>query len=229
VPCQDAHAYRVLPGEAILVAVADGAGTAEHSAKGAQWAVDQVMAAFLGAALPRDEPGWSSLMRGVFARAREAVERLAEVESAELRLFASTLICAVATGELLAVGQIGDGIVVARAPDGSLFAATEPQRGEYANETLFLTMPGALDQIQVKVYPQPVRALAAMSDGLTRLAIVVAENDPHEPFFDPLFRFCAQAEDEFEAREQLAAFLDSDRVCARTDDDKTLVLAVRSD
>ena len=228
VPCQDAHAYHVLPGEALVLAVADGAGTAERSAQGAQRAVDQVMATFLGAALPRDVPGWHTLVREAFAQARQAVEQLAEVQDVELRQFASTLLCAVATPDRLVVGQLGDGIVVARAPDGDLFAATEPQHGEYVNETLFLTMLDALERVQVKVHEQPVRAVAAMSDGLTRLATVVADNSPHAPFFRPLFDFCAQMEDEHEAGEQLAAFLASDRVRARTDDDKTLVLAVRS-
>jgi hypothetical protein len=211
-----------------MVALADGAGTAEHSAQGARVAVDQVMDAFLAAALPQDELGWQSVVRDVFAQAREAVERLAEMEDVALRLVASTLVCVVATVDRLVVGQLGDGVVVAQAPDRSLFAATEPQHGEYANETLFLTMPDALDLVQVRVYAQPVRALAAMTDGLTRLATLVAENSPHAPFFYPLFDFCAQVENELEAREQLAAFLNSDRVCARTDDDKTLVLAVRS-
>ena len=66
-----------------------------------------------------------------------------------------------------------------------------------------------------------------MSDGLVRLAINVADNAHHAPFLQPLLSFAAEAEDEAAAREQLAGFLASDRVCARTDDDKTLVLAVR--
>ena len=55
--------------------------------------------------------------------------------------------------------------------------------------------------------------------------------EPHTPFFTPLFRFAASVEEDDEKRdaagEQLAAFLSSERVNARTDDDKSLVLAVR--
>jgi len=217
-----------LSGEAIVLAVADGAGTAEHSAEGAQRAVDQVLTTILGEALPDDIPGWYALIGQAFSNAREAVERVAREEDVELRQFASTLLCAVATTDQLVVGQLGDGTVVAQTVDGDLFAATAPQHGEYVNETLFLTMPDALDLVEITVHAQPVRALAAFSDGLTRLAIKVVDNSPHAPFFDPLFGFCAQMEDESEARKHLAAFLDSDRVCARSDDDKTLVLAVRS-
>lgn len=54
----------------------------------------------------------------------------------------------------------------------------------------------------------------------------VTTNKPHVPFFQPLVAFAARAENQTDAREQLTAFLASERVCARTDDDKTLVLAV---
>jgi hypothetical protein len=66
-----------------------------------------------------------------------------------------------------------------------------------------------------------------MTDGLIRLALNLTRNEPHFSFFTPLLAFTAQAEDLVTAEEQLAAFLASERVCARTDDDKTLVLVVR--
>ena len=69
--------------------------------------------------------------------------------------------------------------------------------------------------------------LALLSDGLVRLALHLPELTPHAPFFVPLLSFVASAADEDQASRQLAAFLDSERVCARTDDDKALVLAVR--
>jgi hypothetical protein len=231
-PCQDAHGYRVLPSGVAIIAVADGAGSADQSAEGAQCAVEQVIFSLdtvLAKRLPCTEGGWQSLLTEAFHQARQAIAQLAETENVSWRAFATTLTCAVASDKWLVVGQIGDGIVVARCEDGGLFAATQPQHGEYANETFFLTMNEALQRVEVRVYPQPVQALAVMTDGLIRLSMDVAGNEPHPPFFRPLLAFAAQIEDEAEAQEQLAAFLASDRVCARTDDDKTLVLAVQSD
>ena len=230
IPCQDAHDYRVLPGEVVLIAVADGAGSAERSDEGAQLAVKQVIGsveAALAEGLPQDEDGWKALLTETFREARQAVAQRAEVENISLRAFATTLTCAVASDEWLVAGQIGDGVVVASGEDGGLFTAMQPQHGEYANETFFLTMAEALQWAEIRVYPHPVRALAVMTDGLIRLAMDVARNEPHPPFFRPLLAFAAQIEDEAEAQEQLTGFLASDRVCARTDDDKTLVLAVR--
>jgi hypothetical protein len=229
VPCQDAHGYRVLPGGAVIIGVADGAGSARRSDAGSQCVVGQAIDSLetaLSRGAPYSELGWQSLLMEAFRQARQAIENLARGEDAPLRAFDTTLTCAVAFARGLVVGQIGDCLAVARGEDGQLFTATQPQRGEYANETFFLTGDDALEHLDVHVHPA-TKELAVMSDGLIRLAINVTENAPHAPFFQPLLSFAAGAEDEAAAGEQLAGFLASDRVCARTDDDKTLVLAVR--
>ncbi len=228
IPCQDAHGYRVLLNGAIVIAVADGAGSAGRSDEGAQRAVKQALNSLerdLAYDVPRFESGWQRLMSAAFRQAHESIVKFARWENASARDFAATLTCAVISKEGLAVGQIGDCLAVAQGEDEQLFVATQLQRGEYANETFFLTLDDALDHLQVQVYP-PVRALAVMSDGLVRLAVNVGENKPHLPFFRPLLDFATTMENEKKARKELAAFLASERVCARTDDDKTLVLAV---
>jgi hypothetical protein len=149
-----------------------------------------------------------------------------------LSAFATTLTCLAATPEQLVVGQLGDGAVVARGADGLLNTVTTLQRGEYANETNFLTQEQAMEQVAIQVLDLPAHALAVMSDGLTRLALKRPTNEPHLPFFKPLFAFVeasAASKDGAQASEALTAFLASPRVCERTDDDKALVLALRSD
>ncbi len=230
IPCQDAHGCRVLPGGVALAAVADGAGSAERSDEGARCVVGGVMTsveAALAEGLPESDAAWEALLTDAFSRARQSVVELAETEEMSLRAFATTLTCAVASDEWLAVAQIGDGIVVATGEDGTLFSATQPQHGEYANETFFLTMEDALPQVEICVYAQAIGALAVMTDGLIRLAMNLVENEPHVPFFQPLFAFAAQVTNEEEAQEQLAGLLASGRVNERTDDDKTLVLVAR--
>lgn len=228
-PCQDAHAVRLLPGGALLVAVADGAGSAARAEEGARRAVERAMD-WLEIAMgepPTREDGWRAAMLGAFRAASEGLDELAAADDVPLRAFATTLTCVVATADCLVVGQIGDGVAVARNEHGRLFTTIRPRRGEYANEASFLTMPRPLDHVDLVVYPQPVDGLAITTDGLLRLAMELPEHEPHRPFFLPLFAFAAEVEDVARGREHLAAFLASDRVGARTDDDKTLVLAVR--
>ena len=232
-PCQDALEYRCLPGGALLVALADGAGSATRSELGARAAV-QAAVDSLTSGLESSQPAeccdWVELFWAAFESARAALIQLAEEHDEPLRAFATTLTCLAATPEQLIVGQLGDGAVVAGGADGVLETVTTLQRGEYANETYFLTQEQALEQVAIQVINLRVQALAVMSDGLTRLALKRPTNEPHLPFFKPLFAFVeasAPSNDGIEASEALTAFLASPRVCERTDDDKALVLALR--
>jgi hypothetical protein len=230
-PCQDAQTTRLLSNGTVLVALADGAGTAERSQEGARQAVDRALIcleAALTLATPQDDAGWEVLIRDAFQQARQGVLQIAEENGISLKAFATTLICAVVSDCWSSVGQIGDGAVVAADMQDDYFTFIQPQRGEYANETNFLTMENASDLLAVRVLSRPVRALAVMSDGLTRLALKIPGYDPHIPFFKPLFAFATEIEGQDQAVVQLEAFLNSERVNNRTDDDKALVLAARA-
>ena len=234
-PCQDALKYRCLPGGIFLVTLADGAGSAIHAELGAQAAV-QASVDWLIASLENDQPieccEWTEVIWESFQNARTALEKLGEENDEPLRSFATTLTCLVATPERLVVGQLGDGAVVAAGEKGDLNTVTTLQRGEYANETNFLTQDQALDLVAIQVIDEQVQALAVMSDGLTRLALKRPNNEPHTPFFKPLFAFVessATSSDPAQGNEALMEFLASPRVCERTDDDKALVLALRLD
>jgi len=230
VSCQDAYRLQILSSGELLIAVADGAGSADRSNDGAHLAVEQAVVSLemsIGEQSPIDEAGWRTLIADVFRKVYGTLALTAATENVTLRSFATTLTCVVVSDGWLVVGQIGDGVAVAEAEDGSLFLTVRPQRGEYANEAYFLTMPEALRYVEIHAYHQRVRALAVTTDGLLRLALKLPDYKPYPPFFQPLLGFIAEAEDENQAREQLVAFLTSDRVCARTDDDKTLVLAAR--
>lgn len=234
-PCQDAHRWTLMENGTLLIAVADGAGSAERSQAGAVTAVEIAVTFMEGALttmIPADEPAWERLLTEAFKQARAAVFALAEADNLSPRDFASTLTLAIANEAWLVTGQIGDGVVVAQTLSGELITVSPPQRGEYANETHFLIADNALSEFDGRIYRQEetiecISALAVMTDGLLRLALDLTEDRPHAPFFNPLLNFAATPHDPKEARDQLMAFLDSPRVNARTDDDKTLVLAAK--
>jgi hypothetical protein len=235
VPCQDANHAIELANGTLIAAVADGAGSALHADEGADLAVKTVVPALRGA-LERGEPAaedtaaWRQLFCDAFERARQAVTGRAAERGINVRELASTLTCAVVTGRMLAVAQIGDGFCVFRAPDGRFSLAVLPDRGEYANETTFLVSPGAVESPMVVCDPQPVRSLILATDGLLRLAFKLPGYEPYAPFFEPIVNVIEglpDDADEAAVRGRLEALLDSDRVNARTDDDKTLVIATR--
>ena len=230
-PCQDYQSSLLLPcgeGQALLIALADGAGSAEFSELGARLAVESALQALESSLTSADSihSDFESCMRLAFESAQRALLELAVEDEIPLRSLATTLTCVVAVDGFLTAGQLGDGSVVVQTADEELVAVTQPQRGEYANETYFLVQDDALEHLQVQVLHYPVRGLAVLSDGLMRLALQMPANRPHEPFFKPLFAFATSWEDPEAAAGQLASFLSSERVSARTDDDKSLVLAV---
>lgn len=230
-PCQDAHRWKLLANDVLVAAVADGAGSATLAEVGAKMAVEAAVATVCQYqwSLPDEEKGWQQLLSEAVQTARAAVEAEATIRETNPRDLASTLILVVATPELVAVAQVGDGATVVADGEGNIAALTVPPCGEYINETIFLVSPDAIATAQWQVWRGKLAQLAMFSDGLQLLALKMPEATPHTPFFSPLFRFAAQIQDEAEAQQQLESFLRSPRVTERTDDDLTLLLASFSD
>jgi hypothetical protein len=228
-PCQDAHYWRQLPNGVLVAAVADGAGSAVLAEVGAKIAVEAVVETICQHDLqPESDDEWQVFLTASLQVARAAVEAEAATREVAARDLACTLIAVVATPELIAVAQIGDGAAVAGDSAGNAIALTIPPCGEYINETIFLISPNAIETAQFQVMREQLPHLAVFSDGLQMLALKIPEGTPHNPFFAPLFRFSAEVKEDADAKEQLESFLRSPRVSQRTDDDLTLLLATFS-
>jgi hypothetical protein len=196
----------------LTIAVADGAGSAPRAAEGAQLAV---AAAIYWARRGVRDP--SAILR----RTRSCMATWAGSREA-LRELATTLSVVVASPRFVRVAQIGDGAVVLMG-GGGLELLRADDGAEYLNETVFLTSSGWRERVRHDVRPaSDVDAIAAFTDGLQLVAIDLAAAAPHPGFFAPMFAFAADAG---ASDDDLAAFLGSPRVNARTDDDTTLVLA----
>ena len=163
------------------------------------------------------------------AAAREAVEGEAAALGAPVHDLATTLILVVATRDEVAAVQVGDGATVVRDAAGALHALTTPNLGEYINQTVFVSAPDAVDAARVERWRGAATHVAAFTDGLQMLALVMPAGTPHAPFFHPVFRFASAAGDARRAEAQLEEFLAGPRVAARTDDDVTLLLGVRGE
>ncbi|HUP85444.1 MAG TPA: PP2C family serine/threonine-protein phosphatase [Acidimicrobiales bacterium] len=207
--CEDASCVDVLDDGTLLVAVADGAGSAPRAAEGSSRAVAAAMEG-LRAAVDLD---------AVLSGARLALEPV--VAGERLGDLATTLLVVRAGQSLIETAQVGDGAVVLRR-DGELEVLAADTKGEYLNETCFLTSDGWRASMRIESAPaEGVDGIAAMTDGLQLVAFDLSSGRPHAPFFSPFFSFAAGDGDVG----QLAAFLGSDRVGERTDDDVTLAIA----
>lgn len=231
-PCQDSGWAQtdVLPDGLHLLSifVADGAGSALRGGDGAELAIEAAAAcvALKSQALQLELD--DALAVEVVQAVRDKI--LAAAASAQLRPrdFACTFLGMLATDGAALVFQIGDGGVVLDAGRGLELAIT-PMSGEYANMTRFVTDDDAMAILQTRKYAECITKVAAFTDGIQRLALHLADHTPHVPFFLPFFDGLAKAS--AEQAEQLPGllvqFLGSPAVNERTDDDKTLALAVR--
>lgn len=235
--CQDANAVDafVAQDETILtLAVSDGAGNALHAERGANRAVatvrDLVRSYFDGggllAGLSRDTAtAW-------LERVREVLRDEAADLGASLEDFACTLLLAIVGRDHAAFFQLGDGAIVASDGGEAGFSAVFwPQHGEFANTTNFVVSSDAIEAFAFALQHRPhLTEIAMFSDGLENLLLHHASRTVHGAFFAAMFgpvRACGSIEDSAGLGADLRTYLNSPVVTARTDDDKSLILATR--
>jgi hypothetical protein len=231
-PCQDAYKWAwIQKGKSLIVAVSDGAGSAKFSDKGSQLATEKVVTYLLqNPALSHltEESQWRQLVTEAAQEALNALQELAKQENHPLREYACTLLIVAITPEWIAGFQIGDGAIVLQAPDEPPHTLFPAEKGEYLNETIFLTSQNSLNHAKIAFKKGIYKHIACFTDGISLLALQMPQEIPHEPFFKPLFAYVDSEEASLEEkRQELTQFFTSEKIRRRTDDDITLILISR--
>lgn len=229
VPCQD-YGRLLQPNENLVIAaLSDGAGSAPLSHLGARVAVNAALGQ-TGARIAK-APGArgavtslspEELFAGIADATRAAITSSANDNRVDQNDLACTLTVIALAPNAVMAAQIGDGIVVTRMATGGYHLIMEPRRGEYANETDFVTDPGATPRIAAA--EGPVRFLSAATDGLLPVSIDNRGGRPHAPFFQPIDRFAHDSRDGAAVHDGIREFLASDRLAARVEDDLALMV-----
>jgi hypothetical protein len=227
--------HKTQDGQCVLVATAsDGAGSAKHAEIGSRLAcevIGKTAAEFLtaGGLVSKID---AALAKEWLALFQSAVELKAATLSASARDLACTLLVAIVGHDSAAFWQIGDGCIIIRSSDEEDFCwVFWPDRGEYENVTYFATEINAAEHLQFETVCRRIDYVSVLTDGLQRLALHYETTSAHAPFFRGLFPPLESASvglSESLSR-SLARFLESERVNSRTDDDKTLILASRTE
>jgi hypothetical protein len=214
-----------------VAAVSDGAGSASHSHVGSAILCEAIVGqveSFL-----KSGRTLSSIFRfdvdAWLAAALEALRAHAETHELEPRDLAATFLGCVSDPTVTACFQVGDGAIVIDDPAVEFAPVFWPQRGEYANTTVFLCDAEAIEQAAFQVVPRRVDRIAVLSDGLQMVALNYATQSAHAPFFAGLFNTLEQhaAGEHAQLNFALDDLLDRKTITDRTDDDRTLVLASR--
>ncbi len=236
-PCQDCCECQVIKlseGSEILVAVvSDGAGSAKYAEDASRLICSLVIREILaffenGNGLERIN---REFINDLIKHIREEILLRADNTNSKLRDYASTVLTAI-IGESEAVFfQLGDGAIVVSDSEeinnyGYVFW---PQRGEYENTTFFITDDTAFEKFEFENVKRRIERFAIFSDGIQRLALNYQHKKVHMPFFQMLFKYLESSKEN--SSEDIVVpikkLLNSQLVNERTDDDKTIFLALR--
>ena len=237
IPCQDCGNYRIFK-DVIVGVVADGAGSAKYSHIGSEIAVETALKYLskISEYLQKRKRFWErfsqplseieakKLFTKTVKEVITALNKKADNNDYSVSDLACTLLVFVATPEWLAAMQIGDGFIVMRSENAEYQLLFEPDKGEFFNETTFVTSVNALEEMQVEVFSGKQEFICAATDGLEKVAIRFSDWQPFTPFFKPLEEYLQETGKPEIDDKYIVDFLNSERLNSRTDDDKTLLL-----
>lgn len=232
-PCQDASGIVQLA-DVLVCALSDGAGSAKLSHLGSRMIVDKSLQFFRCYFDKTEAP--QIAMRDLGAQQgewlieeiRDEISRVAINRNEPEQEFAGTLLVAVIGKNRAVFYQVGDGVWCI-CKSGILGAVTWPEQGEFAGQTVFVTSSSATKSLQCYAVENRVDYIVGMTDGLERLSLDIQARVPHRGFCEPLISALRQAHCLNDYAGKLEVFLTSQRVCERTDDDKSLALIVHED
>ncbi|WP_010250469.1 PP2C family serine/threonine-protein phosphatase [Acetivibrio cellulolyticus] len=218
----------------LIITVSDGAGSAKYAdiaSKLVCTLVLEEMRCFFEAESNIEKIN-INLIKDLINHIQEQINIRAESTNSKVREYACTILVAVIGTTSGVFFQIGDGaIVISSSEDLDDFNwIFWPAKGEYENTTYFITDAQACDNLQFAYVNRTIDKIAVFTDGLQNLALHNKTQTVHPPFFRNLFKFLGTTHET--EPEKLAIpitnFLNSQQVNERTDDDKTLVIALRN-
>jgi hypothetical protein len=229
--CQDRASCVALSVEGmqyLSIVVSDGAGSAKEAARGASLVCNGFQRLLLRhICTNRTVAITEETVADWLDEIRERINVTSSAAGLSPRDYAATLVAAVVAPDHAVVFHVGDGAAVLRAKEsGEWSVPSWPFHGEWANTTRFVVDDPQATVNLVHVEGQFDR-IAVFSDGIEYLILDHRNRTAPAPFFERLVHPLAEAKRPGRDRrlsKHLRAYLDSEKVCEATDDDKSLVL-----
>ncbi len=222
---EDAFAIGSSLSKDLMLVASDGAGSAVCAAEGSAFISQKMLELLSSMPLSTSRVALECDLLALLYVLKAELNLYAKQQARPTKDFAATVLAVKITPLYVLAAQIGDGAIVAETKDG-LQLLTEPFHGDYVSETVFVSSDDALQKASVAILRcSDIQSLAIMTDGLEPVAL--SKMQPYQDFFAPLFAFCANEKNLSEKCRDLEAFLSSERIAARTHDDKTLILMTK--
>lgn len=225
-----AGSVRIADREFFIGLAADGAGSTTDGGRGAAIACETARACITDTLRQDDDLSAvtdDTIQRWITA-SRDAIAEEAAGAGRRLKDYACTLVGAVAGEDKALFFQIGDGAIVV-SDGGDYRTIFWPEQGEYANTTFFVSDETYLERVRCLHCDSSPAEIALFTDGLQNLVLSFSRKEAHAGFFRPLFEALRKDPGNgfSDFAGQLERFLLRDDISTRSDDDKTLVLAVQ--
>lgn len=257
-PCQDSNFCATIgQSDWAIAIVADGAGSYEFSHIGSGKVVKLSYLYFSklikknkwieNNCLPKIDE-WKGVAKQGFKMVFNDLEDFSIKENYDLSSLSSTVIVVIYSPLGLLVSHIGDGRAGYRTSDGEWKSMIDPFKGEYANETIFITSPIWKDEIidnfiESRIISEPTNSFVMMSDGCENICFettILNEttkqyehiNKPFAGFLNPISKILINLSNLGKTEKEIDLLweeylTDGTEELANEEDDKTLVLAVK--
>lgn len=217
--CQDHYTVASLTNGDLVVIVADGAGSAEFSDEGARVAVEECLSLIAEkvqqAALSRQD------YHEIFMTVAERVSHFARSFQLAPRDCYTTLNVLHCTEHGTFNASIGDSGSIVLTADGELEILAEPFKGEYANETTFLTKRMIEKYFTYGSTHEGVTGFISATDGI--FDMLFQRDQINSKSVTGLIE-CFKQQGLSKAKETIKSLLQTPTISSRTNDDLTMVI-----
>jgi len=226
--CQDNIDIRILK-DSLVFAIADGAGSAASSLHGSELAVKTFCESLSKSTSLFPD---NTCLIAAFDDARKALEKEANKRCCSIKDLHTTLFGGIYLKGNLKCAGIGDSMCFVVEKDGEVLIPVQPTKGEFINETIFITSEYWKDFLKVSDLIENPKSLVACSDGLLNIIYsTVFENGiwkliPHKDVIENMMDYIAKNHVVIDINKEIADMLRGDRANDLNNDDKALVVAI---
>ena len=246
IACQDAFHIKRAPGGFLVVAVADGVGSAADAGEGASYAAEYVAEAAVDLLAPRRENrrrantsntkalSIPSLL-GLFLRTSRAIPVPKGGRKSD---YSTTLALAIVGPKFAAFALVGDCVAAVRFQgEAQDTIAIWPERGRFAGETFTMASDRLKSHIWARIENRDVEQFAVFTDGISKFVLDGIRREVRPGFLEHYFNEIKQLASHGSARgsaqewehrlgKRLEETLQHPSIGERCDDDRTLVIAI---
>lgn len=226
--CQDNLVIKKLE-EGLVFAVADGASSAVSSGYGSELAVN-TFCEYLTKSI--SSLSIETCLIEAFNNVRKVLEEEAVKRNCNIKDLHTTLFGGVYVRDSLKCASVGDSMGFVVNKDNGVLIPLQPTKGEFVNETVFITSEYWKDYLKVSDLINNPSSLIVCSDGLVNIIYSLVVEDglwkiiPHKDVIENLIDYVLKNYVSSDINLEIAEMLRGDKSNNLNNDDKAIIIAI---